>query len=102
MAMDGTPISATDVARMEADEELHADWQRKAIRVVAGSSHSADDCRLLLAILGLDVAVMAEDRRSAADPSGGDPAPEPVAGAEPVSESGSGAKPARTRRTEAA
>jgi hypothetical protein len=85
MAMDGTPISATDVARMEADEELHSDWQRKAVRVVAASSHDVDDCRLLLAILGLDVGVIADARRAAAaDSAGADeaaPGPPPEPGA---------------------
>lgn len=61
-AIDGTPISAADVARMHAEEELHADWQRKAVRVVAGSSEGAEDCRLLLSILGLDVGVIAAVR----------------------------------------
>ncbi len=76
MAMDGTPISATDVARMEADEELHSDWQRKAVRVVAASSHDVDDCRLLLAILGLDAGVIADARRAAArEAAGAEPAP---------------------------
>lgn len=65
MAIDGTPISATDVARMEAEDELHADWQRKAVRVVAGSALDADDCRLLLSILGLDADIIADARRSA-------------------------------------
>lgn len=54
ISIDGTPISATDVARMEAEEALHAEWARKAVRVVAASSVDAEDCRTLLAILGLD------------------------------------------------
>ena len=62
MAIDGTPISASDVARMEAEQILHAAWQRKAVRVVAGASSDADDCRLLLSILGLDVDVVAGAR----------------------------------------
>lgn len=66
MAIDGTPISATDVARMEAEEVLHAEWQRKAVVVVAGSAADADDCRLLLDILGLDSQVVADARRAAA------------------------------------
>jgi len=74
MAIDGTPISATDVARMQAEEELHAEWQRKAVRVVAASAADADDCRLLLSILGLDAAVIADARRAVADP----PARKPV------------------------
>ena len=52
--MDGTPISAADIARMEAEEALHDEWARKAVRVVAASSEDAKDCRMLLAILGLD------------------------------------------------
>jgi len=74
MAIDGTPISATDVARMEAEEELHAEWQRKAVRVVAASAADADDCRLLLSILGLDAEVIADARRNPPDQT----APKPV------------------------
>lgn len=69
MAMDGTPISATDVARMRADEELHTAWQRKAVRVVAGSANGVDDCRLLLSILGLDAEAIADARRAAPTPA---------------------------------
>jgi hypothetical protein len=66
MSIDGTPISEADVARMEADEALHAEWQRKAVRVVAGSSIDADDCRLLLSILGLDREIIASARGESA------------------------------------
>jgi hypothetical protein len=65
MAIDGTPISANDVARMEAEEVLHAEWQRKAVLVVAAAASDADDCRLLLSILGLDAEVVAAARRAA-------------------------------------
>jgi hypothetical protein len=68
MAMDGTPISATDVARMQAEEELHADRQRKAVLVVAASAEDVDDCRLLLSILGLESDVVAEARNASAPP----------------------------------
>ena len=64
MSIDGTPISQADVARMEADEALHAAWQRKAVRVVAASAIDADDCRLLLSVLGLDHEVIADARRA--------------------------------------
>lgn len=60
--IEGTLISAADVARMQAEEELHAEWQRKAVRVVAASAHDAVDCRLLLSILGIDSKVVAESR----------------------------------------
>lgn len=53
-SIDGTPISATDMARIEAEEVLHAKQQRAAVRVVASASLDTDDCRMLLSILGLD------------------------------------------------
>ena len=49
----GTPISDADVARIEAEEQLHAEQQRGAVRVVAASALDADDCRTLLSMLGL-------------------------------------------------
>jgi hypothetical protein len=63
MSIDGTPISRADVARMEADEALHREWQRKAARVIAASAVDADDCRQLLSMLGLDTAVLIEARK---------------------------------------
>jgi hypothetical protein len=56
-SIDGTPISQTDLARIEAEETLHASQQRSAVRVVAASSLDAEDCRTLLSILGLDIEV---------------------------------------------
>ena len=38
LSIDGTPISEADVARMQAEEALHAEWQRKAVRVVAAAA----------------------------------------------------------------
>lgn len=78
MSIDGTLISAADLARMRAEEELHTEWQRKAARVIAASSHDLDDCRTLLDMLGLDTAVVADARQGSAT-----------------------AKPARKRRTRA-
>jgi hypothetical protein len=66
MSIDGTPISEADVARMEADEALHSEWQRKAARVVAASAVDVEDCRLLLSILGLDRDVVADARGASA------------------------------------
>jgi hypothetical protein len=54
LSIDGTPISEADLARIAAEEKLHAEQQRKAVRVVAGSALDADDCRSLLSMLGLD------------------------------------------------
>jgi triosephosphate isomerase len=62
MSIDGTPISQADLARIEAEEKLHADQQRAAVRVVAGSSIDADDCRTLLSVLGLDQEIVASAR----------------------------------------
>ncbi len=61
-SIDGSLISEADVARMEAEEALHAAWQRRAALVVAASSLSVADCRDLLAMLGLDGEVLASAR----------------------------------------
>jgi hypothetical protein len=62
MSIDGTPISEADMARIEAEDKLHADQKRSAVRVVAASSLDAEDCRTLLSILGLDRDVVASAR----------------------------------------
>jgi len=62
MSLDGTPISQADIARMEADEALHAERQRRTVRVVAGAARDADDARLLLDILGLNTEIVAAAR----------------------------------------
>ena len=61
-ATDTTPISAADRLRIEAEEKLHAEHQRRTARVVASAALDADDCRLLLDILGLDASVVASAR----------------------------------------
>jgi hypothetical protein len=54
LSIDGTPISEADLARIAAEEKLHAEQQQKTVLVVAGCALDADDCRSLLAMLGLD------------------------------------------------
>ena len=54
MSIDGTPISQTDLARIEADEKLHEDLQRRTVRVIAGAATDAQDCRILLDMLGIE------------------------------------------------
>lgn len=66
LSMDGTPISQADIARMETEERLLADRQRRAARVIAAASRDADDCRMLLDILGLDSETVAAARREGA------------------------------------
>lgn len=66
MSMDGTPISRTDIARMEEEERLHAERQRQAARVVAAASKDIEDCRTLLDMLGLGHDVVVAARRPAA------------------------------------
>jgi hypothetical protein len=68
-SIDGTPISETDLARIEAEDALHAEQQRGAVRVVAASSLDADDCRTLLAMLGLDREIVAAARAKTAAPA---------------------------------
>jgi hypothetical protein len=62
MTVEGTPVSDADLARMRAEEELHAEWQRRTVRVVAASASDAADCRMLLTILGLDDDIVAQAR----------------------------------------
>jgi hypothetical protein len=54
LAVDGTPISGADLARVEAEEKLHAEWRSKAVLVVASAANDVADCRQLLDMLGLD------------------------------------------------
>jgi hypothetical protein len=54
LSIDGTPISEADLARIEAEEKLHAQQQRCAARVIAASARDANDCRALFSMLGLD------------------------------------------------
>jgi hypothetical protein len=67
LSTDGTTISQADIARIEAEERLHAEQQRKAARVIAAGARDADDCRTLLEMLGLghDVIVAARQERPA-------------------------------------
>jgi len=70
MSIDGTPISEADLARIAAEEQLHADQQKSAVRVVAASATDADDCRMLLAMLGLDHEIVASARAQLGHPAG--------------------------------
>lgn len=62
LSVDGTPISQADLARIQAEEELHADQQRRAVRVVAATASDVEDCRTLLSMLGLGPEVVASAR----------------------------------------
>jgi hypothetical protein len=77
-SIDGTPISQADVARMEAEEALHAEWQRRAVRVVAASAVDADECRELLAMLGLGPQIIREARAAREDAGVAKPARKPA------------------------
>ena len=61
-ATDTTPISTADRQRIEAEERLHAEHQRRTARVVAAAALDVDDCRMLLDILGLDTTIVAAAR----------------------------------------
>lgn len=50
---ESTLISATDAARMAAEQRMHDEWNRRTVRVVASAARDAEDCRMLLSILGL-------------------------------------------------
>ena len=66
MTIDGTPVSDADIARLHAEEALHAEWRRKTVRVVAASAKDVDDCRMLLDILGLDTDIVRAARTESA------------------------------------
>jgi hypothetical protein len=68
MSIDGTPISQADMARLEAEEKLHEEQQRKAARVIASASLNVDDCRMLLAALGLGTDVVHSARTGGVAP----------------------------------
>jgi hypothetical protein len=65
MSIDGTPISQADMARLAAEEKLHEDQQRQAARVIAAASVDAEDCRMLLAALGLSPEIVRGARTGA-------------------------------------
>ena len=56
-SMDGTPISDNDRARIAAEDQLHHDQRRAAVRVIAAASTDVDDCRTLISMLGLEDAL---------------------------------------------
>jgi 3-dehydroquinate synthase class II len=70
LSMDGTPISQADIARMEEEERLNAQRQREATRVIAAAAHDADDCRMLLEMLGLGHEVVLAAREECRAPAG--------------------------------
>jgi hypothetical protein len=69
MSIDGTPISEADLARIEAEEKLHAQQQRSAVRVIAAGAIDAEDCRSLLSMLGLDTPIVAAARAEMGAPA---------------------------------
>ena len=69
MSVDGTPISRADLARIEAEERLHVEQQRRAVRVVAATATDAEDCRMLLSMLGLTPDVVSAARGEVTAPA---------------------------------
>jgi hypothetical protein len=65
---DTSPVSEADLARVAAEEKLHAEHRSRTALVIAASARDVDDCRLLLDILGLDAASIAAARTIAHRP----------------------------------
>ncbi|MEO6885255.1 MAG: hypothetical protein ABI232_03070 [Jatrophihabitantaceae bacterium] len=67
---ESTLISASDTARMAAEQKMHDEWNRRTVRVVASAARDVDDCRMLLSILGLseDIARAARTRQPNSSP----------------------------------
>ncbi|HZZ95902.1 MAG TPA: hypothetical protein VFE19_02725 [Jatrophihabitantaceae bacterium] len=66
LSTEGTTISQADLDRIEAEERLHAEQQRKAARVIAAAARDVDDARMLLDMLGLDHDVVVAARKDRA------------------------------------
>jgi hypothetical protein len=79
MSLDGTPISQTDLDRMAEEERLYSARQRQVARVVAGASHSVDDARMLLDMLGLSPEIIAAARKARSTVTPTTPAPSAAA-----------------------
>jgi hypothetical protein len=63
LATETTTISQADLDRIEAEQKLHSEQQRRAAVVVSGSARDADDARMLLDMLGLDHDVLVAARK---------------------------------------
>jgi hypothetical protein len=63
LSTEGTTISQADLDRIEAEERLHAEQQRKAARVIAAAARDVDDARTLLDMLGLGHEVVVAARK---------------------------------------
>jgi hypothetical protein len=79
MSLDGTPISQTDLDRMAEEERLFSTRQRQVARVVAGASHSVEDARTLLDMLGLSTEIIAAARTARPSVTPTTPAPSAAA-----------------------
>jgi hypothetical protein len=64
LSTEGTTISQADLDRIEAEERLHAEQQRKAARVIAAAARDVDDARTLLDMLGLGHEVVVAARKA--------------------------------------
>ena len=53
LTTEASTISQADLDRIAAEEQLHAEQQRKAARVIAAAAHDGADARTLLDMLGL-------------------------------------------------
>jgi hypothetical protein len=58
-ATDTIQVSHADLERIAAEEQLHAEHRTRTALVIASAARDAEDCRLLLDILGLDTSEIA-------------------------------------------
>ncbi|WP_375477601.1 hypothetical protein [uncultured Jatrophihabitans sp.] len=68
-SIDGSPISDNDLARIQAEEQLHAQQQRSAARIIAAASTDVEDARALLSMLGLGADVVSAARAELGTPA---------------------------------
>jgi 3-dehydroquinate synthase class II len=67
LSTEASTISQADLERIEAEERLHAEQQRKAARVIASTARDAEDARMLLDMLGLGHDVVVAARSASKD-----------------------------------
>ena len=58
-ATDTVQVSDADLERIAAEERLQAEHRSRTALVIASAARDADDCRLLLDILGIDNSTVA-------------------------------------------
>lgn len=74
LCIDGAPLTALDVAHVEAAEQARREALRSSLYAVATASRDAEDCRMIFDMLGIDLEVVRALRHSKQQPPAVPPA----------------------------